>query len=633
MQKLLKLPVYVLVAGLVLGSCSDLSMFTPSVEESVGIKILSLSEGDFLRGGDSVDFIIQTDDQSTEPGLLEIALTAQSGQSVWNTSIASPLTDEELELVLPDLDTGQYTIEFTVHGEEGVLEKEQLSFFYIAGQYDILGITSYPPTIMAGHESVIEADLLYPAGANPYIRWSEDDTILATGPVSEGLKSITWSAPEEEGVYSIRVEVFPVPPPAGREFSFSSSLSLTARLYVSTESILTEDELVPEDSYYSLFHFNGSLANTGVLGTEAAHKEARLVGDAGLSTENGIMGYKLKPGGGIVYPLNVLPILNGKLPPCTVTFRLIPAGENAEQDLLSISDQAEEFRFRIFFDKDGQLIATLGYKEILLSLPSNIFELEEKLQYRIDLSLIPVESGLQALWFLDGEQTASVSEAPLPSDLPVNGETTIAGENGFEGTITEFGVYFRDEFNRPSVDPGIYREAMIRKYGRLLVLAEGFEGLYLPDPDSWWLEPADEAYLRGGRLILTDSSRLTLPYFELGKKETAFTVEFFGEIPPRSTVALQWEGAEEPFLVVDPTGKVRSAEESEKAEEFSPAGMILRLTLSLESVTLFTANDPILYSIDAPVDPNTWLSVILQSPESGGELKIDTILIVQVPSS
>ncbi len=628
-----KLPVYILVAGLVLGSCSDLSMFAPSVEEPVGIKILSLSEGDFLQGGDSVDFLIQTEDQGTEPVLLEIALVAQSGQSVWNTSIASPLTDEELELLLPDLETGQYTIEFTVHGEEGVIEKEQLSFFYVAGQYEILGITSYPPTIMAGHESVIEAELLYPAGSNPYIRWSQDGTILAAGALSEGFQSITWPASEEEGVYSIRVEMFPVPPPAGRDFSFSSSLSLTARLYVSTESILTEDELVPGDSYYSLFHFNGSLSNTGVLGKEAAQKEARLIGDAALGSEGGIIGYKLKSGGGIVYPLNVLPIFDGKLPPCTVTFRLIPAGESDGQDLLSISDQAGEFRFRIFFDKDGQITATLGYRGILLKVPSNIYGLEEKLHYRLDLSLVPFESGLQALWFLDGEQTASVTEAPLPSDLPVNGETTIAGQNGFEGTITEFGVYFRDEFNRPSVDPGIYREAMIRKYGRLLVLAEGFEGLYLPDPDSWRLEPADEAHLRGGRLILTDSSSLTLPYFELGQKDTAFTVEFFGEIPPGSTVALQWEGAEEPFLVVDPTGEIRSAEESEKAEVFSPSGTILRLTLSFESVTLFTANDPILYPIDAPADPNTWLSVILQSPEPEGELKIDTILIVQVPSS
>jgi len=79
--------------------------------------------------------------------------------------------------------------------------------------------------------------------------------------------------------------------------------------------------------------------------------------------------------------------------------------------------------------------------------------------------------------------------------------------------------------------------------------------------------------------------------------------------------------------------EIRAVEESKQSREFSPAGRILRLTLSLGSLTLFTANDSIFYSIDVPADPNTWLSLILQSPEPGGELKIDTILIVQVPSS
>ena len=244
MQRLRQLSIYILLISILLGSCSDMSMFTPSVKESVGVRVLSIAEGDFLGKGDSIDFIIQTEDQSSTPELLEIELLAQSGLSVWNTSISSPLTDEELELVLPDLETGKYTILFTVHGEETVVEEKQLEFFYTAGTYDILGVSSYPPTIMAGHETVIQADLLFPPGANPYIRWSRDDTILAKGSLSEGLQSITWMAPEEEGVYSIRVELFPVPPPTGTDFSFSSSLALTAQLYVSMASFITDDELV-----------------------------------------------------------------------------------------------------------------------------------------------------------------------------------------------------------------------------------------------------------------------------------------------------------------------------------------------------------------------------------------------------
>ena len=119
MQRLYKLSICLLAAGLALSACSDLSMFTPSVDESVGVKILSLSEGQMVEEGESIGFIIQTEGQNTEPVLLEISLIAQSGQSVWSTSISSPLTDEELDLVLPDLlETGQYTIVFTVQGEE-----------------------------------------------------------------------------------------------------------------------------------------------------------------------------------------------------------------------------------------------------------------------------------------------------------------------------------------------------------------------------------------------------------------------------------------------------------------------------------------------------------------------------------
>ena len=129
--------IFILLAGLLLSSCSDMAIFTPTVKESVGITVLSLSEGDFLNGDEAIDFIIQTDDQSAEPDLLEITLTTVSEQgveqNVWNTSISSPLTDEELELLLPDLETGQYTIVFTVVDEEGRREEEKISFFYNPG--------------------------------------------------------------------------------------------------------------------------------------------------------------------------------------------------------------------------------------------------------------------------------------------------------------------------------------------------------------------------------------------------------------------------------------------------------------------------------------------------------------------
>lgn len=635
MQRLLQLGIFILLAGLLLVSCSDVAMFSPSVKESVGVNVLSLSDGDSIGGDQPIDFIIQTQQQSSEPELLEITLNAVTEQgveqSVWNTSISSPLTDEELELLLPELETGQYTIVFTVVDEEGAQEQERINFFYINGEYAIRGISSFPPTTTAGHETVLEADLLYPEQANPYIRWSQDDVVLAKGSLADGLQKITWSAPGEQGVYSIQVEMFPVPPPLGGDYSFSSSVELTAKLFVSAQNLLTDDELVPEDSYYALFHLNGSLRNSGLLGTETAQEEAQAIGQIRWNNEKGIMGLQTGSGSGLRYPLNVLPMLEGQLSPCTVTFKLIPTEENANQNLMVI-EQNEEFRFRIFFDSAGQLVATIGIQDELLNLPSGISGLDTGKYHRIDLSLVPLQDELQALWFLDGKQTASIVEVPLPGDLSQEGQTLISGINGYTGTITEMGVYYRDPLNGLSVDPGIYRKAMQQQYGRRLVLAEGFEGLHLPDPESWKLNPENAAAtLRSGRLVLPVGSRLTLPFFELGTEGTAFVVEFFGTIPPGSTVALKWEGGDTPFLVVDPTGTIVTEVEEgqEEAEEFFPTGKDLRLTLSSGRVSLATADTPILFDFQPPTAPYPWLSVSLQSPEEGDDLEIDTILIVQ----
>jgi hypothetical protein len=632
MQRSLRTVFFILFSFLWLASCSDMAMFAPSVSKSVGIDVLSLSEGDFIDGEVPIDFIIQTEERSAEPELLEITLFTSSEQgieqSVWSTSVSSPLTDEALELLLPDLENGHYTIVFSVLDEEGGREEERISFFYITGDYAIRGINSYPPTTMVGHETVLEADLQYPAQANPYVRWSQEGTVLAKGSVAEGYQKITWPAPEEAGVYTIRVEMFPVPPPLGGDFSFSSSVELTAKLFVSAASLLTEDELVPEDSYYSLFHLNGTLGNSGLLGNETTEEEAKPIGQARWSTENGIMGLETGSGLGFLYPLNILPIVDGELSPCTITFKVLPSGENAGQNLLRI-DGNDEFRLRIFFDADAQLVAEVGIRDMLLYLPSEIFGLEPDRHRRIDLSLIPREERFQALWFLDGRQTASIDETPLPRDLPRRGQTFVAGANGFRGIITELGIYYRDPLNRPSVDPGIYRMAMERQYGRRLVLAEGFEGMHLPDPESWMVRSTETVTLDRGRLLLPQASRLTLPFFELGEKETSFLVEFFGTIPTGSTVALLWEGEEDPFFTVDPTGYTSRGGEPERSEEFSPAEGSLRLILSAGQVILATADDPIRYEFDPPVGRSSWLSVTLGSPNEGDDLEIDTILITE----
>src|SRR5208283_1201078 len=60
-----------------------------------------------------------------------------------------------------------------------------------------------------------------------------------------------------------------------------------------------------------------------------------------------------------------------------------------------------------------------------------------------------------------------------------SGSITIGGPGGFKGTVDEFGIYYRDASNRPSPDPDLYLRAQSVKYGNSLLLADGFDGLYL----------------------------------------------------------------------------------------------------------------------------------------------------------
>ena len=165
-------------------------------------------------------------------------------------------------LRLPDgrpFPAGEYRLLLRVIGEEGLLHEKKLTFFCLAGQYAITGINSYPPTIMPGREGRIAASFLHPEGTDPYVRWSGDGAVLASGRLSEGLAELAWTAPRSEGVYTVQVELFPVPPAAGADFPTISPITANARLFVSSKPAAGIDELRPASSYFALFHFNGSL--------------------------------------------------------------------------------------------------------------------------------------------------------------------------------------------------------------------------------------------------------------------------------------------------------------------------------------------------------------------------------------
>ncbi len=87
------------------------------------------------------------------------------------------------------------------------------------------------------------------------------------------------------------------------------------------------------------------------------------------------------------------------------------------------------------------------------------------------------------------------------------GSATVGGHDGFSAVIDELGVYYRDDAGRPATDPTLLRQALRRQHGDRLLLADGFDGMFLPAGFT----ARGKAALGAGRLALSPEASLELP--------------------------------------------------------------------------------------------------------------------------
>jgi hypothetical protein len=600
-------------------SCSDMSVFGPQDAVPASIEVRSLREGGLLPVGDSVSYVVHAERQPGEDLLLEATLLDAAGVEAWSGTLASPQLEEELKLKPPGLPAGLYRLKLVMTRESGATVEKEVSFFYVAGDFSIEGISSFPPTIQPESRILLRADLRYPEGSDPYVRWTQDGQPLGSGLVSEGLHQVGWQAPKEEGVYPVQVELFPAPPPEGRGFRFSSPLLATAKLYVTPSAAAASEELGPLESYYLLFHFDGTLRDAA--SPEAA--EATAFGAAAVSKS----GLRLAENAGARYPRLLLPVAGGQPAPCTLTLRLELEEGTAGRDLLATESSDRAFRLKLALDGEGRPWAELLLPTgAAMRLPSGVPALAPGRSYRLDLSLLPAARSLTVTWFLDGLQTSLTTVKAEGGAVQAEGTTLIGGENGIRGVISELGVYYLDEGKRPSVDPGIYRWVMERRLGRSLILAEGFEGSRLPE--GFQAAPEAAARLAGGSLLLDPEAALTLPFFDLNAAapgQTVLELVFAAPLPAGTTASLTWESDGKAFLEILPEGKALSS--ARELASFPALTDTLLLELGDKSLILRAPSGPVELALPGPSrGKERWLSVSVRSPAGETGISIDRVL-------
>ena len=74
-----------------------------------------------------------------------------------------------------------------IYSSGEVSQKKSANFFVATGSWKIAGIKSYPPVIGSSGKVLLKADLQYPDGSDPWLRWSYKGKVIQKGALSQGL--------------------------------------------------------------------------------------------------------------------------------------------------------------------------------------------------------------------------------------------------------------------------------------------------------------------------------------------------------------------------------------------------------------------------------------------------------------
>lgn len=460
-------------------SCGNdnLLMSLSKSENSVTFRT-SIESGDILDpdSGEPIHISIEYDESIVRPARLEIVFLDAQGLEISEPQIieGAKLNEPLPAIAVSSPDENLYSIRLRVFDSDDALIKEEIiSFFYSKDSFLIRGIVAYPNTFIPGGLGLIFPDA--EASDSSWIRWSIDNEIIEEGFLSQYRNGFIWRAPSVEGVYGLRMEIFPVEPlyTANGTFSFTSPYRSDIEIFVTKTTTSDPVNLYPYESYSTLIHFNGILEDQGSLPGEVVP-----VGSPVISRQGDKFGFYLSRDSGYLIDKNVLPVVAGVLMPFSVTFLYYFNGPQLDSSFLTITGDESEF-FSIKTDFSGVLTAKLSQFGADAGI-TNVSGLYPEEYTELTLSVVPSAGSVSFYWYGDGVMISSGSSHYNGSVPDVNYKSLIGADNGFDGLLDEFGIYYRDEQGRNNIDDNIFEREVNRKYNSdKIITAYGFDGLYL----------------------------------------------------------------------------------------------------------------------------------------------------------
>ena len=409
---------------------------------------------------------------------------------------------------LPDLDAGAYRLRATYFDGDTVVATNSVTVFIVAGEFAIRGLTTYPASSRPGADSLLSATLRIPDGVDPYLEWLVDGTVVRSGPHSETGSTIAISAPVAQGIYTVRVNLYPLWDPRIDFATVEPVATFRSELVVSSAPVRSASDLGPPERFFALYHLQGTFEESGSRAgmfpsiSFAGRPDPAL----SLAALDDVFGYRFDGSAALVLPGVAWPVIDGALAPASFTLRVHaePAADDAVADDTAADDAgsgagaeyqtmvsmhvAESPIARLLLDDSGRIGLVLhGWSLPLWSAHPVLIPGQSQ---RITVALVP-DGDRVIVQFRASDRLVSSDIGALPdlSAIPgvrvrrddsgwglIEGETRLgATTGGFVGIIDDFGVRFRSDRGDPAADASMFVDSMAAYHEGRLIFADGFD--------------------------------------------------------------------------------------------------------------------------------------------------------------
>ena len=475
-------------------SCGDSSLFMSRVDEQAEVRVVTIDAGSMLAAGAEVPVRIERDplyrgNDATDDRLLVEILDHEDTVLAERTYDGINEATDLPPLRLPDLRDGLYTLRTSYFDGNDLVSEVSIRFFITSGTYRIQGLTSYPASSYPQADGLLRVSLEHPADADPYLVWVLNGEIVESGFLSQTGTTIAVQAPAAQGVFPIRVDLYPVWVDGVDMHDVRAPVTYRGDLFVSNAPSPSRTDLSPRESYFALYHFRGSLRDDGVRTDWFPSRSfsAQAMGTPELVARKDVFGYLLDGSSGFRMDAAVWPAYEGDLSPVSISFRLMPDRLSADTELLRVALRTRDL-VTILLDDAGRIGLRLAMldDEVWSTAPAlRLGEAET-----LTVSIVPgTDSSL--IGFYAGGLLVSSHEVPGITIAALGDPRTVAGagrwslfegattigavDSGFTGVIDEFGVFFRDGEQRAAINASLFLDTVRATYGDRLLYALSFD--------------------------------------------------------------------------------------------------------------------------------------------------------------